>query len=128
MNDRGVGASLVRAMSDPRGSRGDAYFTPDASRREGLAARQALSSRRNPRSPRVGDCLQRRWRPHAGGAARQPWFVAAKPIEVLGCGVEIQVFVRWLSSEVWKETPCAVDGYPVDVVLEGETSRIDTVH
>jgi hypothetical protein len=58
----------------------------------------------------------------------KPWFVSAKPIEVLGCGVEIQVFVRWLSSEVWKETPCAVDGYPVDVLLEGETSRIDTVH
>ncbi|MFL5291138.1 MAG: hypothetical protein ACJ79U_06445, partial [Myxococcales bacterium] len=50
----------------------------------------------------------------------KPWFVSAKPIEVLGRGVEIQVFVRWLSSEVWKETPCGVDGYPVDVVLEGQ--------
>jgi hypothetical protein len=58
----------------------------------------------------------------------KPWFVSAKPIEVLGRGVEIQVFVRWLSSEVWKETPCAVDGYPVDVVLEGETWRIDSIH
>ena len=58
----------------------------------------------------------------------KPWFVSAKPIEVLGRGLEIQVSVRWLSSEVWKETPCAVDGYPVDVVLDGETSRIDTIH
>ncbi|TMA16771.1 MAG: hypothetical protein E6J85_17915 [Deltaproteobacteria bacterium] len=58
----------------------------------------------------------------------KPWFVSAKPIEVLGSGVQIQVLVRWLSSEVWKETPWAVDGYPVDVVLDGETWRIDSVH
>src|SRR4051812_25869940 len=51
----------------------------------------------------------------------KPWFVTDNSIEVLGCGVEIQVFVRWLSSDVCKETPKAVDGYPVDVNLEGET-------
>ena len=58
----------------------------------------------------------------------EPWFVGARPIEVLEQGVELEVVVRWLESEVWKKVPCSVDGYVVNVVLEGQRSEIHTVH
>lgn len=70
----------------------------------------------------------------AAGALRlsdlrdQPWFVSAHPIQVLDQGVELEVTVRWLSSEVWKEVPFQVDGYPVNVVLEGQDSEIHPIH
>ena len=58
----------------------------------------------------------------------EPWFVSARPIEVYEQGVELQVVVRWLSSEVWKAVPLSVDGYVVHVVLEGQTSEIHAIH
>ncbi len=59
----------------------------------------------------------------------EPWFVCARPVEVYGQGgVELQVVVRWLSSEVWKKVPWEVDGYVVDVVTEGQTGEIQTIH
>jgi hypothetical protein len=58
----------------------------------------------------------------------EPWFVSARPIEVYEQGVELQVVVRWLSSEVWKAVPLSVDGYVVHVVLEGQTSEIHPIH
>jgi hypothetical protein len=42
--------------------------------------------------------------------------------------VELEVVVRWLSSEVWKKVPASVDGYVVNVVLEGQTEEIHTIH
>jgi hypothetical protein len=60
--------------------------------------------------------------------AGEPWFVGARPIEVHEQGVELEVVVRWLSSEVWKAVPLSVDGYAVHVVLEGQTSEIHTIH
>ena len=56
------------------------------------------------------------------------WFVGARPVEVYEQGVELEVIVRWLSSEVWKKVPCEVDGYVVNVVLEGQTAEIHTIH
>jgi hypothetical protein len=69
----------------------------------------------------------------AGNLARillagEPWFVAARPIEVFEQGVELEVVVRWFSSEVWKAVPLSVEGYPVNVVLEGQTSEIHAIH
>jgi hypothetical protein len=58
----------------------------------------------------------------------EPWFVGARPIEVHEQGVELEVVVRWLSSEVWKKVPAGVDGYVVNVVLEGQTEEIHTIH
>lgn len=49
----------------------------------------------------------------------ESWFVLAQPVEVRGQGVHLEVVVRWLSSEVWERVPATVDGYVVDVVLEG---------
>ena len=60
--------------------------------------------------------------------AGEPWFVSARPIEVFEQGVELEVVVRWLSSEVWKAVPLSVDGYVVHVVLEGQTSEIHAIH
>lgn len=60
--------------------------------------------------------------------AKEPWFVSAQPFEVFQKGVELEVVVRWLSSEVWKKVPRAVDGYTVNVVLEGRREQVDTVH
>ncbi len=60
--------------------------------------------------------------------AGEPWFVAAQPVHVLEQGVELEVVVRWLSSEVYGKVPAAVDGYVVNVVLEGATSEIHTLH
>lgn len=58
----------------------------------------------------------------------EPWFVEARPVEIDGKGVELEVVVRWLSSEVWKKVPAKVDGYAVDVVQEGTAKELDTVH
>jgi hypothetical protein len=58
----------------------------------------------------------------------EPWFVAAQPIEVYEQGVELEVVVRWRSSEVWKKVPLSVDGYVVNVVLEGRRSETFTIH
>jgi hypothetical protein len=58
----------------------------------------------------------------------EPWFVGARAIEVHEQGVELEVVVRWLSSEVWKKVPASVDGYVVNVVLEGQTEEIHTIH
>ncbi len=59
---------------------------------------------------------------------REPWFVEARPIEVFEQGVELEVVVRWLSSEVYAKVPASVDGYVVNVVLEGKTFEIHTLH
>ncbi len=58
----------------------------------------------------------------------QPWFVGARPIEVHGKGVELEVLVRWLSPEVWYAVPAAVDGYPVNVVVEGDAAEVHRIH
>lgn len=58
----------------------------------------------------------------------EPWFVTARPVEVHGQGVELEVVARWLSSEVWEKVPLSVDGYPVNVVLEGEREEVHTIH
>jgi hypothetical protein len=58
----------------------------------------------------------------------EPWFVCARPVEVVRQGVELEVVVRWRSSEVWKKVPVSIDGYVVNVVLEGQTSEIHTIH
>lgn len=50
----------------------------------------------------------------------EPWFVAARPVEVPRKGVELEVLVRWLSPEVWERVPASVDGYPVNVEVETE--------
>ncbi len=59
---------------------------------------------------------------------REPWFVEARPIEVHAQGVELDVVVRWVSSEVYAKVPASVDGYVVNVVLEGKTFEIHTLH
>jgi len=53
----------------------------------------------------------------------RPWFVKARPVEVQGKGVELEVVVRWRSSEVLDKVPVSVDGYDVNVVLAGEQER-----
>jgi len=58
----------------------------------------------------------------------EPWFVGARPVEVHEHGLELEVIVRWLSSEVWKMVPLEVDGYVVNVVLEGRTAEIHAIH
>lgn len=58
----------------------------------------------------------------------EPWFLAARPIEVHEQGVEVEVVVRWLSSEVFKAVPLSVDGYPVHVVLDGQDEEIHGIH
>ena len=58
----------------------------------------------------------------------EPWFVSARPVEVYQQGVELEVVVHWLSSEVWKKVPASVDGYVVDVILEGQTAELHTLH
>jgi len=58
----------------------------------------------------------------------EPWFVQARPIEVHEQGVELEVVVRWLSSEVWRKVPLSVDGYVVNVVLEGVLEEVHTIH
>jgi hypothetical protein len=58
----------------------------------------------------------------------QPWFVCARPIEVRGQGVQLEVVVRWYSDEVWEKVPVQVDGYGVDLVLEGDTAEVHTIH
>ena len=58
----------------------------------------------------------------------EPWFVQARPVEVHGQGVELEVVVRWLSAEVWKKVPVSVDGYVVNVVLEGVGDEVHTIH
>jgi hypothetical protein len=58
----------------------------------------------------------------------EPWFVCARPVEVYEQGLELEVVVRWLSSEVWKKVPCSVDGYVVNAVLEGQTEEVHTIH
>jgi hypothetical protein len=58
----------------------------------------------------------------------EPWFVAARPVEVYQQGVGLEVVVRWLSSEVWKKVPLEVDGYVVNVMLEGQTGEVRTIH
>jgi hypothetical protein len=78
----------------------------------------------------------REWRVASGAAnlialivcRGQPWFVAARPIEVLEQGVELEVVVRWLSSEVYAKVPASVDGFVVNVVLEGQESEIIRIH
>jgi hypothetical protein len=58
----------------------------------------------------------------------EPWFVEARPVEVLGEGVELEVVVRWLSPEVWEKVPAKVDGYEVDIVLDGSGEELSTIH
>jgi hypothetical protein len=58
----------------------------------------------------------------------EPWFVQARPIEVYEQGVELEVVARWLSSDVWRKVPASVDGYVVNVVLEGQTGELHTIH
>ncbi|MFT3912621.1 MAG: hypothetical protein QM704_00635 [Anaeromyxobacteraceae bacterium] len=58
----------------------------------------------------------------------QPWFVSARPIEVIGQGVETEVVVRWTSSEVYAKVPASVDGFTVEVVLEGQSGQIIHLH
>lgn len=58
----------------------------------------------------------------------QPWFVAARAIEVYEQGVELEVVVRWLSSDVWRQAPFSVDGYVVNVVLEGQKEEFFAIH
>ena len=58
----------------------------------------------------------------------EPWFVQARPVEVSGRGLELEVVVRWLSSEVWEKVPAIVDGYSVEVMLEGAGDEASTVH
>ena len=58
----------------------------------------------------------------------EPWFVCARPVEVFEQGVELEVVARWLSSEVWKKVPSSVDGYVVNVVLEGRSEEVQTLH
>jgi hypothetical protein len=110
------------------------YMHGMPTRRRGL--RDARDDR--PKSPYRPDGTldPREWEVACGAAGvltmvllrDQPWFVAARPVEVLGQGVELEVVVRWLSSEVWKKVPAAVDGYVVEVVLEGVTEEVHTVH
>ena len=54
----------------------------------------------------------------------EPWFVTVHPVEVVGKGVELEVVVRWLSPEAHEKVPAAVDGYVVNIVLEGQRSEI----
>jgi len=58
----------------------------------------------------------------------EPWFVGARPVEVLGKGVDLEVVVRWLSPEVWKRVPWRVDGYQVEIVVEGQAWSIEPIH
>jgi hypothetical protein len=58
----------------------------------------------------------------------EAWFVVARPIEVYRQGVELEVVVRWLSSEVLGKVPASVDGYVVNVVLEGVTEELHILH
>lgn len=58
----------------------------------------------------------------------EPWFVRAFPVEVLDEGVELEVVVRWLSPEVWRKVPAAVDGFGITVVLEGAGEELHTIH
>jgi hypothetical protein len=58
----------------------------------------------------------------------EPWFVSARPMEVFQQGVELEVVVRWLSSEVWKTVPCELNGFVVNVIREGQTSELHTLH
>lgn len=58
----------------------------------------------------------------------EPWFVEARPVHVPGKGVELEVVVRWLAPDVWDRVPAAVDGYTVEIVLEGASARAQTVH
>src|SRR5512138_1882486 len=58
----------------------------------------------------------------------EPWFLAARPIEVCDEGVELEVVVRWLSSDVFSAVPLSVDGYPVNVVLDGQDEEVHPIH
>jgi hypothetical protein len=58
----------------------------------------------------------------------QPWFVEARPIEVYGQGLELEVVVRWLSSEVYSKVPLSVDEYAVNVTLAGQTFEVHSLH
>jgi hypothetical protein len=58
----------------------------------------------------------------------EPWLVCARPVEVFEQGVELEVVVRWLTSEVWKKVPCSVDGYVVNIILEGQQEELHTLH
>ncbi len=58
----------------------------------------------------------------------EPWFVSARPVGVFEQGVELEVEVRWLSSEVWKKVPCSVDGYVVNVIVEGQKEELHAIH
>ena len=118
-----------RSMSDLRCT----FWTMAARRRRPTDVKSA-----RPATPYLPDWTldPREWEGACNGAgnlarvllAGEPWFVAARPIEVLAQGVEIEVVVRWLSSEVWKTVPLSVDGYVVHVVLDGQTSEIHAIH
>jgi hypothetical protein len=56
------------------------------------------------------------------------WFVEARPVEVFQQGVQLEVVVRWLSPEVWQKVPASVDGYVVNVLLEGESEELHACH
>ena len=58
----------------------------------------------------------------------EPWFVEARPVEVPGQGVELEVVVRWLSSEVREKVPAKVDGYVVNIVVHGQADEVHTLH
>jgi hypothetical protein len=57
----------------------------------------------------------------------EPWFVEVRPVHVPGKGVELEVVVRWLSPDVLDRVPAAVDGYAVEIVIEGASERAQTV-
>jgi hypothetical protein len=91
-----------------------------------------------PRSPYLPDGTldPREWEVACGAVnvlalvvlGEEPWFVEARPVEVQGQGVALEVVVRWLSPEVWERVPESVDGYVVDVVLEGAREEPPTIH
>lgn len=60
--------------------------------------------------------------------ANEPWFLEARPVEVKGQGVAVEVVVRWVSPEIVEKVPAGIDGYPVHVVVEGEERAGVTLH
>jgi hypothetical protein len=57
----------------------------------------------------------------------QPWFVCARPVELPGVGVQLEVTVRWDSTEVRDRVPVRVDGFPVEVAVQGQPDEPSTL-
>jgi len=64
------------------------------------------------------------------GLQDEPWFLVARPVEVIGAGagVELEVVVRWDSSEVRRKVPLETKGFLVEVVVEGQTAEVQFIH